>query len=516
MTAAISALWCAHISKAHGSSVAHGMRSRIASRSSVSASWTFIIAPAVIPVATLSGTAELSERTVTRLAQRLTGPLLLRGGPAYDEARTIWNRMIDRYPALIVRCASADDVVTALGFAREHDLLISVRGGGHNVTGNAVCEAGLMLDLTPMKRADVDPERRRVIAEAGLTWNELDTATQRHGLVTTGGIVSSTGVAGLTLGGGHGWLMRKHGLTCDNLVAVELVTADGRRLRACADENVELFWGLRGGGGNFGIVTAFEFRLHALTRVLAGMLLFPRSRARDLLDVFLEQAEKAPDELTLGVVITTWHDGRPVVGLVACYSGEVDHGERCLAPFRRLGAPLIDGLRPMAYAELQTMFDGTNPPGAWYYKTGYLDGSAVRGGRFADVLLEQSEFPSPSPMSRIFIEHLGGAMGRVPADATAFVHRAAPFDLIVVAGGFPVEATERNMQWARRTSSAMRPFMSGGTYVNYLGADAGTDAVRAAYGPAYERLVTLKDRYDPHNVFRLNQNIRPSAAAYPA
>ena len=467
----------------------------------------------MISVATLSGTVEVSERAVGELRARLSGRLLRSGQPGYDDARTIWNRMIDRHPALIVRAAGADDVVAALGFAREHDLLTSVRGGGHNVTGNAVCEGGLMLDLSAMKGARVDAAGRRVVAEPGLTWKELDTATQRHGLVTTGGIVSSTGVAGLTLGGGHGWLMRKHGLTCDNVLAVDLVTADGRRLRASAEENAELFWGVRGGGGNFGIVTAFEFRLHPLTRVLAGTLLYPRSRARDVLEIFREQAEKAPDELTLGVVITTWHDGHPVVGLVACHSGDLEEGERCLQPFRRLGTPMIDGIRAMTYGELQTMFDATNPPGAWYYKSGYLDGSAVRGDRYVDVLLEHCDFPSPSPMSRIFIEHLGGAMGRVPPDATAFVHRAAPFDLIVVAGGFPADATEANMQWARETSNAMRPFMSGAAYVNYLGADAGVEAVKAAYGPAFERLVRLKERYDPHNVFRLNQNIRPAAPA---
>jgi FAD binding domain-containing protein/berberine-like enzyme len=467
----------------------------------------------VVSAASLSGTVELGERPIEQLRRRLSGALLRRDDAGYDDARTVWNRMIDRYPALIVRCAGTDDVVAALGFGREHDLLISVRGGGHNVTGNAVCDSGLMLDLSPMKRARVDPAQRRIIAGPGLTWKDLDTATQGHALATTGGIVSSTGVAGLTLGGGHGWLMRKHGLTCDNLTGVELVTANGERLSASADDNAELFWGVRGGGGNFGIVTAFEFQLHPLASVLAGMLLYPRSRARDVLNVFREAAEKAPDELTLGVVITTWHDGSPVVGLVACYSGELDDGERCLQPFRRLGAPLIDGIRPMAYAELQTMFDATNPPGAWYYKSGYLDGAAMRGDRFVDVLLEHCDFPSPSPMSRIFIEHLGGAMGRVPTDATAFVHRAAPFDLIIVAGGFPAEATERNMQWARATSSALRPFMSGGAYVNYLDADAGTEAVKAAYGPVYARLVALKNRYDPHNVFRLNQNIRPSAPA---
>jgi FAD/FMN-containing dehydrogenase len=452
------------------------------------------------------------ERVVRDLRARFSGELLQPGDAGYDGARLIWNRMIDRRPALIARCGSADDVAAALGVAREHALVLSVRGGGHNVTGNAVCDGGLMIDLSPMKRARVDPGRRVLVAEPGLTWKELDTATQRHGLVTTGGIVSSTGVAGLTLGGGHGWLMRKHGLTCDNVLAMELVAADGARVRASADEHPELFWGLRGGGGNFGIVTSFEFRLHPLTTVLAGMILFPRSHARALLDVFREQAGRAPDQLTLGVVITTWHDGRPVIAVVVCWSGAPRDGERLVEPFRTLGASLLDTVRPMTYAELQTMFDATNPPGAWYYRTGYLDGGAVQGDRFVDVLLEHDDFPSPSPMSRIFIEHLGGAMARVPPDATAFVHRAAPFDLIVVAGGFPAEATERNVQWARRTSKAMEPFMSGGAYVNYLGADAGGDAIRAAYGPAYERLVKLKDAYDPDNVFRLNQNIRPSVS----
>jgi FAD/FMN-containing dehydrogenase len=419
--------------------------------------------------------------------------------------------MIDRRPALIARCAGADDVAAALRFAREHDLLLSVRGGGHNVTGHAVCENGLMLDLSPMKRAHVDALRRLAVVEPGLTWKDFDTATLRHGLVTTGGIVSSTGVPGLTLGGGHGWLMRRHGLTCDNLVAADVVTADGRRLRASADEHPELFWGLRGGGGNFGIVTAFTFRLHPLVTVLGGMLVYPRALARDLLDVFRAEAEKAPDELTLGVVLTTWHDGQPVVAVVACHSGAPADGERLVQSFRRLGTPLVDGMGPMPYAALQTLFDATNPPGHWYYKTGYLDGGAMQGGRFVNALLEHAEFPSPSPQSRLFIEHLGGAMARVPREATAFVHRDAPFDLIVVAGGFPPEATEQNLEWARGASAAMRPFMSGGAYVNYLGADAGADAVRAAYGPAYERLVTLKNAYDPDNVFRLNQNIRPTA-----
>src|SRR2546427_211542 len=247
---------------------------------------------------TLSGFVELQERAISDLRKRLSGPLIVCGDAGYDEARTIWNRMIDRRPALIARCAGTDDVVTALRFAREHGLLISVRGGGHNVTGNAVCDGGLMIDLSPMKSARVDPRRRRITAEPGLTWKDFDTATLRHGLATTGGIVSSTGVAGLTLGGGHGWLMRKHGLACDNVSTVDVAVADGRCLRASADENPELFLGVRGGGGNLGIVTSFEFQLHPLTTVLAGFLLFPRSQARDVGDLFRQQAPRAPLAVT--------------------------------------------------------------------------------------------------------------------------------------------------------------------------------------------------------------------------
>jgi FAD/FMN-containing dehydrogenase len=464
----------------------------------------------MVQAATLSGkVCELREGAVREFARRLSGELVLPRAAGYDEARTIWNRMIDRRPALIARCAGADDVVTAVRFGREHDLLTSVRGGGHNVTGHAVCEGGLMIDLSPMKSAQVDPEKRIIRVEPGLTWKELDTATQRHGLATTGGIVSTTGIAGLTLGGGHGWLMRRHGLACDNVSAVEIVTADGRRLRASAEEHPDLFWGVRGGGGNFGVVSAFEFRLHPLATILGGFLLYPLTRAREVLDAYRDCTLTAPDELTVAVLITTWHDGTPVIAAVVCHSGDVEVGQRLVQPLRALGSPILDAVRPMAYGELQTMFDATNPPGAWYYKTGYLDGGKVQGARFVDALIDHADFPSPSPLSRIVIEHLGGAMGRVPADATAFVHRGAPFDLIVIAGGFRPDEREKNVQWARTTSAAMRPFMSGAAYVNYLDGDAGADAVRAAYGPAYDRLVALKDRYDPDNVFRLNQNIRP-------
>jgi FAD/FMN-containing dehydrogenase len=457
---------------------------------------------------TRQGRVELGERALQDFARRLSGCLLLPGDAGYDDARTIWNRSIDRRPALIVRCADVADVGAAVSFGREHDLLTSVRGGGHNVTGHAVCEGGLTLDLSAMKQARV--EGARLTAGPGLTWGELDAATQRHKLVTTGGIISSTGVPGLTLGGGHGWLMRKHGLACDNLTAVELVTADGAVVRASADENPELFWGVRGGGGNFGVVTSFEFRLHRLHTILAGLLLHPLVRGREILERYRDFAPTAPDELTVGILITTWFDGTPVMAIALCWSGAVSEGARVIAPLRRLGSPMLDTVRPMTYGELQTTFDATNPPGAWYYRTGYLDGAAFATDRFIDTLLEHCDFPTPSPLSRIFIEHLGGAVGRVPEAATAFVHRRAPFDLIVIAGGFRPEESEKNVRWARATSDAMRPFMSGAAYVNYLGADATHEAVQSAYGSAYSRLVALKDRYDPTNFFRLNQNIRPT------
>lgn len=464
----------------------------------------------MLMAATLTGTVELTEKGIDSFRRRLSGQLLMPGDAEYDTVRMIWNRMIDRRPALIARCAAVEDIVHAVRFAREHDLLMSVRGGGHNVTGNAVCDGGLMIDLSPMKGTRIDPRKRVVVVEPGLTWGEFDTATQRFGLATTGGFVSTTGLAGLTLGGGHGWLMRKHGLTCDNLLSVSVVTAEGRLLRASPEENGELFWGVRGGGGNFGIVTSFEFRLHPLEGVLAGVLLYPMRRAKEVLEHYREYAAGAPDELTAHVLITTWFDGSPVIAIGLCYSGTVEEGERVVQPLRRLPAPLADTIRPMAYTDLQTMFDSTNPPGAWYYKTGYFDSGKIGEDSVIDVLIAHCDFPSPSPLSRVAIEHMGGAMGRVKPEETAFPHRTAPFDLIVIAGGFGPEESEKNIRWARECWGAMRPFLSGGFYVNYLGADVGIEGVRGAYGPAWERLAALKDKYDPDNVFRLNQNIGPA------
>ena len=463
----------------------------------------------MLRVTTLTGTVGLRDKTVEGLVTSLSGRLLLPHDEEYDQARAVWNRMVDRKPALIVRCAGDGDVIRSVRFAREHDLLMSVRGGGHNVSGNAVCDGGIMIDLSLMKGTAIDAERRVVRAEAGLNWGELDTATQRSGLATTGGFVSTTGVAGLTLGGGHGWLMRRHGLACDALLSADIVTADGLRLRASSEENPDLFWGIRGGGGNFGVVTSFEFQLHPLDKVVGGVVLYPMDRAREILGLYREFVGGAPDELTAHVLITTWFDGNPVIAIGVCYCGPPEVGDRVLQPIRKLGSPILDNIGPRDYTELQAMFDATNPPGNWYYKSGYFDSTRVKDNHFIDVLLEHCDFPSPSPLSRIAIEQLGGAMARVDPQDTAFNHRGAPFSLLVIAGGFEPEAAEDNIRWARGTWDAMRPFLSDGVYVNYLGADEGAERIKGAYGQGYDRLVALKARYDPENRFRLNQNIVP-------
>jgi len=465
----------------------------------------------VIEATSSRGTVALTDRAVADLRARLAGSLLLPDDAGYDAERTVWNRLIDRRPALIARCATADDVVAGIRFAREHDLVLSVRGGGHNVAGSAVCQGGLMLDLSAMKTTDVDVRRRTLVAGPGLTWGELDTATQSHGLATVGGIISTTGVAGLTLGGGHGWLMRKYGLTCDNLLAADVVTADGDRIRASADDHPDLFWALRGGGGNFGIVTAFHFRLHPVTTVVAGLLVFPMTRGRDVVEVFRSLSLDAPDELTVHVLMSTWFDGTPVIAVALCYCGPEESAQGVLRPLRRLGTPMTDTIRRMTYGELQTSLDSTNPAGGWYYKSGYFDATRGDTAEALAATLQHVDFPHPSILSRVVIEGLGGAMARVPESETAFVHRRAPFDLIVIAGGITREQLHRNAAWARGVWAAMKPFLSGGIYVNYLDGDQGSEGVEAAYGPAYARLAALKATYDPDNVFRLNHNIAPAA-----
>lgn len=456
----------------------------------------------------------LDDTAVSRLARELRGELIHPGDATYDGARRVWNGMIDRRPALIARCAAPDDVIAAAGFAREHGLLVAVRGGGHNVAGNATCDGGLVIDLTPMRAVVVDPERRTARAEGGARWGELDAAAAAHGLATTGGAVSTTGIAGLTLGGGVGWLARKHGLTCDNLRAVEIVTADGRLLVANEHEHADLFWAVRGGGGNFGVVTAFEYRLHPLTTVLGGMVLHPIERAGEALRFFRAFAAGAPEELStlfyffvappVTFLPPELHN-TPLVGLAVCYAGDPAQGEEVLRPLRRFGPPLVDEIRPTPYTAMQRLIDAGSPPGLRnYWKAGFLRG--LDDDAIATIAAHLARANAPGPFLEVF--QFNGAVNRVAPDATAFAHRAAQFDLTIGAKWTDPAADAHQIGWVRDCYTALEPFTTGGVYVNYLG-DEGEQRVRAAYGANYDRLATVKARYDPDNLFRMNQNITP-------
>jgi FAD/FMN-containing dehydrogenase len=438
--------------------------------------------------------------------------------PGYEEARRIWNGAIDRRPACIARCTGAADVIAAVRLARERDLEVAVRSGGHGVAGHAVCDGGLVIDLSPMKGIRVDPAARTARAEAGVLWGELDRETQLFGLATVGGIVTHTGIAGLTLGGGIGWLMRKHGATVDNLLSADVVTADGELVTASEDENPELFWGIRGGGGNFGIVTSFEYRLHPVgPTVLAGPIFHPLESAPEVLRFYREFIADAPDELTtifhlraappLPFVPQDVH-GKPVVIIGACFAGP--RGAEVLRPLKEFGSPIVDLLEPRPYLELQSMFDASVPHG-WHYYWKSLELPPLTDGAI-DKLAENAAALT-SPMSYCIVFQLGGALGRVGEGETAFGQRDAAHNVNINAvwtGGDP--EPERHVAWTRDYFAAMRPYARGRVYLNFL-ADEGPDRVREAYGAAtYARLVDLKRAYDPDNLFHLNQNIPPYAA----
>jgi FAD/FMN-containing dehydrogenase len=449
----------------------------------------------------------LKESTVQAFRARLRGELLRPGDDSYDGARKTWNGMIDKHPALIARCTGVADVMAAVQFARDHHLLVAVRGGGHSLPGFSVCDGGMVIDLSRMKGIHVDPVRRTAVAQAGLTWGEFDRETQLFGLASTGGVVSTTGIAGLTLGGGIGWLMRHYGLACDHLLSVDVVTADGRFLTASTTDNPDLFWGVRGGGGNFGIVPSFEYKLDPVGPVLGGMAIHPIAKAREVLRFYREFTQAAPDELTTYALMLTSPDGVPVVAVVLCYSGSLAAGERVVRPLREFGAPLADEIRPMAYCEMQTMFDAAYAPG-WhnYYKSHYL---AAISDDLIDIMIACFA-KVPSPLSALGFEQFGGAVRRVFAQETAFRHRDAAYDIAILGEWQNPADTARNVQWVREVATATQPFSTGGVYVNFLG-EEGEDQVKAAYGSHYQRLVALKRKYDPTNLFRLNQNIKPTA-----
>ena len=460
-------------------------------------------------ITTTNGTdAILEEATVQKFADSLRGPLLGPGEDGYDGARKVWNGMIDRRPALIARCAGVADVVAAVRFARTHELLVSVRGGGHNITGNAVCEDGLMIDLSRMKSVRVDPARRTARAGAGLTWGEYNHETQAFGLASTGGVVSTTGIAGLTLGGGLGWLMGKHGLSCDNLLSADLVTADGQFLTASADQHPDLFWGLRGGGGNFGVVTSFEYRVHPVDAVLAGMVLHPMAKAREVLRFYRDFARNCPDEALAAAALMTSPEGAPVVAIIVSYIGDIVAGEAVVAPLRKFGSPLLDTIAPTSYVQLNTLFDAAVPYGGVqrYWKSSFLK---QLGDDLIEILIERSA-KMLSPMSMVLFFHLHGAAARVDRNATAFGLRDDQWDYDVISQWTDPDESADHVQWTREFWTTVEPFATGEVYVNHLDSEEAT-RIRAAYSQGYERLVALKNKYDPTNLFRLNQNIKPTS-----
>ncbi len=454
------------------------------------------------------GPVALAAASLEALADALDGDLLSAEQPEYDATRRVWNGMFDRRPALIARCHSEADVVRTVRFAREHGLLLSVRGGGHSLPGLSVCEGGLMVDLSPMKGVQVDARERVAWAGPGLVWGELDAATQPHGLAVTGGQISHTGVAGLTLGGGMGWLMRRHGLTSDSLLGARLVTAEGEAI-SVDDDHSDLLWGLRGGGGNFGIVTAFRFGLHRVgPQVVGGLVAFPFPETRQVLRAFREFADAAPDELTCTVAFLTTPEGQKALGIGVCYAGDLAQGERTVAPLRGMGTLVMDQVGPVPYTAVQSMLDEAMPHGSRYYvKAGMLAG-------LEDEVIEACAHHFarvPSPLTQVLLVQMGGAVSRRRADDSAFAHRQAGYNFVALSQWRHPGEDRANIEWTRAFHEALGPYWAEGVYVNDL-MEEGRERVHQAYGAAYDRLAALKARYDPTNFFRLNQNIRPLTA----
>ena len=446
-----------------------------------------------------------------KLASTFSGQLLQPADVGYDDARKVHNGLVDKRPALIARSGGVADVVGAVELARNLSLEVAVRGGGHNVAGRATIDGGLMIDLAPMKGIYVDPRARTVRAQGGVTWAELNRETQLHELAVTGGVVSTTGIAGLTLGGGLGWLMGKYGLALDNLRSVEVVTAEGKVLLASKEENSDLFWAVRGGGGNFGIATSFEYQLHPVgPTVTGGMIAFPFDRARDVLKSFRDRTASLPDEHTLfaGLIHPPDGSGTKLAVFVTCHCGPLDAGEKAVRPLKTIGSPAMDAIGPMPYSQLNSMLDAAYPKGALnYWKSSFL---AELSDDAIDTMIE-SFARCPTTMSQILIEHFHGAATRVAVSDTAFPHRAEGYNFIVISEWTERANTDRSIAWARQSYAQMEPFFASGRYVNYLGDDETGDPVAMAYGPNYRRLQELKSKYDPNNFFHMNQNIRPSS-----
>ena len=459
----------------------------------------------------------LSEAVVNEFAASLRGNLWRPTDTEYVASRALWNGLFDRRPALIARCVEAPDVVAAVCWALSSRLRVSVRGGGHGIAGNAVCDGGLVIDLSPMSSIDVDQSRRTVAAGAGALLGDLDRATQEFGLAVPAGTVSETGIAGLTLGGGLGWLMRKHGLTCDNLIGVDLVTANGELVRVDDRSDPELMWGLRGAGGNFGIVTSFKYRAHPVgPKVLAGFVLHPIERALDFLEFYGNFVADGPDELTtIGVIrmmppvpsVPAELRGVKVVGTGVCWSGDIEQGQRVLEPLRSFGTPLMDTIGPTPFVEHQAVLDQGAPAGLHYYEKSenlpHLTPDLI------ETLVRHGERVS-APYGFVGLFQLGGQVARVAEGDTAYTQRDAAYSLVISAGWEGPRAADHHTNWVRSFWKAVQPYSPGGGYINFMSHDDGKERVQAAYGPTkYARLVELKSRYDPQNLFRQNQNINP-------
>jgi FAD/FMN-containing dehydrogenase len=459
----------------------------------------------------------IPARDVKELSSALHGPVLTPQSDGYDQARSVWNGMVDRRPGVIAECTTPPDVVEAVDFARAHDLLLSIRGAGHNIAGSAVCDGGLTISFSQMSGVRVDPKKRRAWVEPGATLGKLDAATQKFGLATPVGINSTTGIAGLTLGGGFGWLSRKYGLTIDNLRSADVVTASGKRVRASAEENADLFWGLRGGGGNFGVVTSFELELHPVgPEILSGLIVHPYAAGGDLLRFYRDFVASAPDELTVWSVLRKAPPlpflppqvhGTDVVVLAAFYAGDMAAGEKALAPLRAFGKPIADVIGPHPYTGFQAAFDPLLTQGARnYWKSHYF---ADLSDEALDVLL-RSAATLPDPQSEIFLAQMGGATSKISEDATAYRHRDAEF-IVNVHGRWSDPAQDgRCIDWCREAFDALAPHAMGGAYVNFM-TEEEQGRVAESYGDNYARLAKLKGKYDPQNLFHVNQNIRPRA-----
>src|SRR5499427_6877711 len=463
-----------------------------------------------------ASTKSIPQDTVAALRGKLRGTVALPGEDGYDAARIIWNAMVDRRPGLVVRCLGTADVINAVTIARDENLVIAVRSGGHNIAGQAVCDGGLLIDLSLMRSVRVDPVSGTARVEPGATLADFDREAQAFALATPLGINSTTGVAGLTLGGGFGWTTRKFALTIDNLISADVVTADGKLVRASEKENPDLFWALRGGGGNFGVVTSFEFKLHPLgPEVLSGLIVHPLERAGELLPKFCRIAKEAPDELTIWAVMrkapplpflpSEWH-GKEVLIFAACYSGDMKEGEKAVKALRALGTPIADVISPHPFTGWQAAFDPLLAPGARNYWKSHdfidLPDAALRAIMDAVRAL-------PSPECEVFIAHVGGAMARVAANATAWPNRGAHFTMNAHARWRDKAQDGACVAWARQLFEATQPFASGSVYVNFMPEDE-KDRIADAYGANYRRLAEIKHRYDPDNLFRINQNIRPT------